>query len=338
MTLAGCPSCSLLPFLAAGFLPLLASTASVIVAAEPPAQTIPVILDTDIGSDIDDTWALALILKCPQLDVKLVVGDQYAAEYRAKIIAKMLEVASRTDIPVGIGYGKRAGGGPQQAWVEDYNLDAYPGTVHEDGVQAIIDVIMESGEPVTLIAIGPVPNLEEALKREPRIAEKARFVGMHGSVRKGYGGSAQISAEYNVRGNVKACQAVFTAPWEMTITPLDTCGIVHLRGEKYAQVRDCSEPVIQALVENYRTWWKNSKSFDKDPGRAEKASSTLFDTVAIYLAIRHDLCRMETLPIRVTDEGKTVIDDGAKKMRVATDWKDLEAFEDWLVEHLTQQE
>ena len=33
---------------------------------------VPVILDTDIGGDIDDTWALAMLLKSPELDLKLV--------------------------------------------------------------------------------------------------------------------------------------------------------------------------------------------------------------------------------------------------------------------------
>ncbi len=33
---------------------------------------IPVILDTDIGADIDDTWALAILLRSSELDLKLV--------------------------------------------------------------------------------------------------------------------------------------------------------------------------------------------------------------------------------------------------------------------------
>ena len=53
-------------------------------------------------------------------------------------------------------------------------------------MQAIIDTIMKSPRPVTVIAVGPVQNIAEALKREPRIAQRARFVGMHGSVRVGY--------------------------------------------------------------------------------------------------------------------------------------------------------
>ena len=69
--------------------------------AESPAR-IPVIFDTDIGDDIDDTWALCLLLKSPQLDLKLVTTTYGKAEYRAKIIARLLTVAKRTDIPVGL--------------------------------------------------------------------------------------------------------------------------------------------------------------------------------------------------------------------------------------------
>jgi hypothetical protein len=57
--------------------------------------------------------------------------------------------------------------------------------------------------------------------------------------------------------------------------------------------------------------------------------------VAVYLAVRQDLCVMEKLGIRVTDDGMTVIDPQAKQVNVATAWKDLGGFEDFLVERLT---
>ncbi len=295
-------------------------------------KPVPVILDTDIGGDIDDTWALAMMLKSPELDVKLVVSDTGDTTYRAKIIARMLEVAGRTDIPVGVGtahdtYRQYR----QQPWVEDYDLAAFPGTVHADGVGALIETILESPEPITLVCIGPVPNIGEALAREPRIAEKARFVGMHGSVFKGYGGSARISAECNVVNHTPACQKVFTAPWEITITPVDTCGLVVLQGEKYRKVRECSDPVIRALMENYRIWLDRNG----DTAWFETRSSTLFDTVAVYLAFSEELLEMRELGIRVTDDGYTVVDENAKQVRVAVAWKDLAAFEDFLVERLT---
>lgn len=292
-------------------------------------KKIPVILDTDIGSDIDDTWALAMMLKSPELDVKLVVSDTGNTTYRSKIIAKMLEVGGN-DVPVGIGIHLSDNAGPQEPWVREYELKSYPGTVYEDGVGALIDTIMSSPEPITLICIGPVPNIGAALEREPRIAARARFVGMHGSVRLGYGGSKELSAECNVVNHTKACQKAFIAPWDITITPLDTCGIVKLEGEKYRAVYECKEPLTQALIENYRIWANNSPEY-------ERRSSTLFDTVAIYLAFSEELLMMEKLGIRVTDDGYTVIDDNAKQINCAMKWKDLPAFEDLLLQRLTRQ-
>ncbi len=295
-------------------------------------KQIPVILDTDIGGDIDDTWALAMLLKSPELDLKLLVTDTGDTTYRARVAAKLLQTAERTDVPIGIGLHLGDGPGPQATWVEDYDLANYPGTIHEDGVGALIEMMMVSPEPVTLVCIGPVPNIAAALRREPRIAHKARFVGMHGSVYLGYGGSPQVSPEYNVRADVAACRAAFNAPWDVTITPLDTCGLVTLQGDKYARVRDCLDPLTQAVIENYRIWAQHVTWTEVD---AEVQSSTLFDTVAVYLAFAEDLLTIEDLGIRINDDGYTVIDEDAKIIHCATGWQGLPAFEDLLVERLT---
>ncbi|MCK5173937.1 MAG: nucleoside hydrolase [Planctomycetes bacterium] len=296
------------------------------------SKKIPVILDTDIGDDIDDTWALVMLLKSPEFDIKMVIGDNHNGIYREKIIARMLEIAGRTDIPIGMAYSKRQEGGNQSDWVKNYDLKSYPGKIYKDGVGALIDIIKKSDEKITVIAIGPVPNLAEALRRDPSIAENVSFVGMHGSVYLGYDGSEKISAEYNVRMDIKACQKVFTAPWEMVLTPLDTCGLVRLQGDRYARVRNSGDPVTKALVENYRIW--TSKKERKPVRTDEKASSILFDTVAIYLAFDDELCEMETLPLVVDDEGYTRIKAGAKTMNVATKWKDLGKFEELLIERI----
>ena len=298
-------------------------------SADAPAHPkIPVILDTDIGDDIDDTWALALLLKSPEVDVKMVVSDRGNTVYRAKIIAKLLEVAGRTDVPVGVGIREsEKEDGRQAAWVADYDLARYPGKVHQDGVAAMIDAVMEAPQPITLICIGPVPNIRSALERQPEIAKRARFVGMHGSVRKGYNGGPEPSKEWNVVADARAAQAAFTAAWPMLITPLDTCGIVRLRGDKFRKVAECSDPVTKAVIENYRIW---SKAGDKPLD----ASSVLFDTVAVYLSFSTELVDVERLPIRVTDDGFTRIDPQGKQIDCAMSWKDLGAFEDFLVARL----
>jgi inosine-uridine nucleoside N-ribohydrolase len=303
-----------------------------------PVARSPVIISTDIGDDIDDTWALALALRSPELDIKLVVGDFGNPLPRARLIAKFLEAAQRTDISVGVGIEAESKSDLRQAkWIEGYDLDRYPGKVYRDGVQALIDIIMASKETVTLLCIGPLPNIAEALRREPRIAQKARFVGMHGSVRLGYGRNPKPSAEWNVRANPAACRAALSAPWDITITPLDTCGLIQLKGESYARISNCTNPAVKTLVENYRVWTEFNAAKNGKVAGPITASSTLFDCVAIYLAINQDLCVMEKLNIRVDDDGFTREDPAARQMNVATAWKDLLGFEAWLVQRLTAQ-
>src|SRR5262245_22144832 len=173
------------------------------VAAPPqaPPHRAPAILDTDIGDDIDDTWALALLLRSPELDLRLVTTDYGRPSYRGRLVARLLETAKRTDVDIGLGLEVPGveGEGAQAAWVKDYQLARFKGRVLEDGVQAIVDLAMSAGEPVTLICIGPLPTVAAALEREPRIAEHLRFVGMQGSVHKGYDGKASPDPEWNVK-------------------------------------------------------------------------------------------------------------------------------------------
>jgi inosine-uridine nucleoside N-ribohydrolase len=312
-------------------MPIGADTPAAGPAPSVAARRIPVILDTDIGDDIDDTWALALALKSPELDVRLVVTDFGNTEHRAKIVARLLEVAGRTDIPIGIGLEQSEEESPQAEWVKGYDLARYAGKVHRDGVQALIDVAMAATEPMTLIAIGPPPNLKAALEREPRIAGRLRLAGMYGSLRLGYGGRAKPEPEWNVRADAAAARAVLGAAWRDAIaTPLDTCGRVQLDGERYARVRDSKDPLAQAVMESFRLWCPNREWCARDSEQVRVKSSTLFDTVAVYLAISRDLVKTERIGVRVTDDGMTVPDSAGRPLAWATEWKDLDAFEEWL--------
>jgi inosine-uridine nucleoside N-ribohydrolase len=305
-------------------------------AARPPAARapIPVILDTDIGDDIDDTWALALALKSPELDVKLVVTDFGNTVQRAKLAARVLELAGRTDVPIGIGIRENDDPGPQADWVKGYDLARYPGRVFPDGVRALIDTAMAAKEPPTLVAIGPAPNLRAALEREPRLAGRLRLSAMCGSIRRGSDGRPP-EPEWNIRCSVAAARAVLGAPWrEAIVTPLDTCGQVRLSGERYARVRGSSDPLPRGLMEAFSVWCRHRDWCAKDPEYVTAKSTTLFDTVAVYLAISRDLVKTETMGVRVTDEGMTVPDPAARPLSWATDWKDLDGFEEWLAARL----
>jgi len=294
-----------------------------------PPRT-PVVIVTDIGTDIDDSWALALALRSPELDVKLVLTDPPDTLYRAKVAAKLLQAAGRSDIPVGIGdnHGPMADDNKTLApWVAGYDLSKYPGQVYQDGIAALIDVVEKSPRPVTIVAIGPVPSLAIALKRAPDIAAKCRFVGMYGSFDAGYDGGAP-AAEFNVKVDPAGLRAVLSAPWrDILLTPLDTCGVVGLRGDRYHAVWSATgDPLLRALITSYcifapRQNWMNCDFFTT-------RSTTLFDCVAVYLAYSEDLVETETIPFEITDDGFTRRSaTGPLRARVAIRWKNREGFE-----------
>ena len=309
-------------------------------AAATPSPRVPVVFDTDIGTDIDDTWALAQILRSPELDLKLVLTETGDATYRASLAAKFLEVAGRTDVPVGL--GKDFGPMPEEyrnqtPWLKGYNLTKYPSRIHQDGIQALIDLVMNSKETVTIIAVGCTPTLAAALEREPRIAARCRFVGMHGSFKVGYGGGPR-SAEANVKGFPAELRKVLSAPWQdILLTPLDTCDRVALRGEPYHAIWSATgDPVLRAIIENYcifapRVNWMHCDFF-------ATRSTTLFDCVAVYLAHAEALVEIEKVRFRITDDGFTVPDaNGPLQARVALRWHDLPGFEAFLARRLLVQ-
>ncbi|ESQ73589.1 nucleoside hydrolase [Asticcacaulis sp. AC402] len=319
---------------------LLTATLAMVIARGARAETskpTPVIFDSDIGGDVDDTWALLQLLRRPQLDLKLVSTEAGNALYRARLTAKLLTLAGRSDVTIAMGQGPGDGNGPQDAWLAGYQTPAYAGPVRTDAAQAMVDTVMASKDPVTIIAVGPVTELAAALKLKPEMAKNARFVGMHGAVRVGYGGAAKVEPEYNVRVDPAALQAVFDADWiSCSITPLDTCGLLYLEGEEMRLVRASTDPFARAVIANSEAWLPNAPWMPKDFDLTQK-SSTLFDSVAVVMASDESDLVMETLKLRVMPDGMTVIDEAnGRPVRVASAWKDLTGFKRKLIADLTR--
>ena len=303
-------------------------------------MAIPTVLDTDIGHDVDDVWALAFLLRCPELDVKLITTSTGDTVYRARLVAKILELMGCTHIPIGIGIPLDDNPHTHDAWLGDYDLDQYSGTILPDGVGAICDTIMQADDKVSLICIGPLPNIAAALARQPEITDKATFIGMHGSIRRGYLDSPKPMREFNVKMHAMACRAVFEASWEKVITPLDTCGNVILDGERFAAIRQAAErngPASAAGISmnNHLAWFEAVRAWPilktLDP---LKQSSILYDLVAVYLGFANDLLDMESLPIVITPDGKTLVDDSGEVVLCATNWRDKDAFLDLVTQRL----
>ncbi len=293
----------------------------------------PVILDTDIGRDIDDTWALGMLLKCPELDVKLITTTHHNTTFKAKLVAKFLESVDRTDIPIGIGIKVKGPKGPLRKWVKDYDLSQYNGLIFNDGVSAIIDTIIHSPEKVNLIAIGPLGNIASALKKNSAIINNSRFIGMQGAIRRFYEDLPGITVEYNISQNIDACRKVFNSDWNKTITPLDTCGLVKLSGADFDRVIGNNDPIPSIISEQTKLWAKERRVYKKM--MEARTTSTLFDPVAIYLAYSEEFLNIKELKIVVTDDGRTIEGKTGKLIRCATSWKNLKAFEDHLTDRLT---
>lgn len=300
-------------------------------------KTVPVILDTDIGSDIDDTWALAMALKSPEIDLKLVTVTEFDVVYQAKLAAKMLEIAGRSDIPVGIGISgnKFENNCLIRDWVEDYDLSSYP-NVREDGVQAIIDTVMASDEKVTILAIGAFRNLAAAVEREPGIKEKSKILGVCANIYngafRGMNWHPPLGRESNIWCSLEAFRrSACVAGWETEIVPLDLTGCTVLNAERYAKVKAYGEkdPLIKAVMENTEIWYKNiGYEFHGE-------SSCLFDTVGVYAAFTHENMNYQRLPIYANDDCITLIDPTlGKEMDVAITWDDKDRFYKFLTARL----
>lgn len=296
-------------------------------------KKIPVILDTDIGSDIDDTWALCMMLRSPELDVKYIVTSQDDTVYKTKLTAKILDVTGNSHIPVGVGVktSDQEGFKCQEAWVGDYDYSDYPGSIIEDGVQGIIDTVMASDEKVTVIAIGPVINIALALEREPRIGEKIRLVGVLGSIYRGHD-LTQPQSEYNLRCHISKGQELFSSGIEVILVPLDVTANIVLDGNRYARLleRRYDDVYVKAIMENFDAWMvANNATYYKTQ------STCLYDTAAIYRVFADEYFISEDLPINLCDDGFTRIDhENGVMMNCAVEWKDKEGFYDFVTSRL----
>ncbi len=296
---------------------------------------VPVILDTDIGFDVDDVWALAFLLRCPEVDVKLITTCSGDTAYRARLVARLLQISGREDIPIAVGIPLEESAPTHAAWLGDFTLADYAGEVLRDAPGAICEAISASAEQVSVVCIGPLPNIAAALARDPELTANARFVGMHGSLRRGYMDAPKPAREYNVKLYPMACQAVFKANWPKVITPLDSCGTVSLQGEHFARVQASDDPLCRAVLENHRNWLAAAADWPQVQGLdVERQSSVLYDTVAVYLAFAEDYLQMEELHVAVTADGKTMLDDSGPVLRCATGWRDQAAFLELLTTRL----
>lgn len=270
-------------------------------AAQDPATL--VILDTDIGTDIDDAWALGYALKSPAFQLLGVTVTDADTPARARIACKLLHRLGRTDVPVAVGRPTPAV--PvgridyQFTWAEDFQAYA---PIATPAVEFLADAIRKHPGQVTLIAVGPLQNVGDLVRRHPDVVPLVkRVVLMSGSV-----GPNAFSAvpvpEWNVKLAIPEAQAVYAAAWPLTIVPLDSTTYVRLEDQERENLRKAGTPLVVALEGLLRLWT------DRPASRM-----TLHDQLALAEA-QHPgrfFGRCEPIPLRVDAEGYTRIDKAA---------------------------
>ncbi len=291
-------------------------------AAPAAPQPQLVILDTDIGDDIDDAFALGLVLKSPELKLLGMTTEFGDTELRARIVDRYLKSVGRGDIPVLAGVATPSKGRQSQA---SY-AEGGPSRKHADAVAFILDQIRAHPGEITLIGIGPLFNVQAAIARDPATFKKLkRAVLMGGSVYRGYGGpKAQPGPEWNILCDPDGLKALLGSGVPVFMMPLDSTQI-HLDQKAQAAIFSHGSALTDQLTLLYHEW----------SGTGEWKTPTLFDPVAVTYAIRPDLCPATPMRIEVDAKGSTLPVSGAPNAQVCLK-SDEQGFRELLVDRLTK--
>jgi purine nucleosidase len=253
-----------------------------------------VMLDTDIGSDVDDLLALTMLLGSPEWDltaVSTVYGDTVL---RARMVHRAYRLADRPAPPIAAGAGEPLSGRP--IWWAGHEGSLMPDLAAEP-VNGALDATAMLRRATTVAAIGPLTNVAEAIAQQHRIE---RLVIMGGNF-------ASREPEHNIKSDVAAAQAVFDAGLPVTVTGIDQTERVVLDDDSIAAIRSSGAlgELLAAEIHQFRSWL----------GRANSPH----DPIAVLAAIRPDLVTVVRGWIRVDSAGATTLhrrDDGPHRVVV----------------------
>ncbi len=272
--------------------------------AAPAPKPVPVLLDTDIGSDIDDAFAVALILHSPELDLRAVTTASGDTEARARLAAKMLWVDGRRNIPVAAGVPGGKLDIAQTKWADGFTS---PSLLKEPAVDLMRSTIDRAPGRIVVMAVGPLTNVAALLQKYPGEKKKIReIVLMGGSIAHGYYPNSGPTPEYNIAADAPAAQVVFTSGIPILMAPLDVTARLQLEEAQRQTIFAKKTPLADALQALYKLWGQ--------------PTPTLHDPMAIGLFLDPQLCTTKHLAIRVDGKGMTQVEEGkAANAEVAVD-------------------
>jgi inosine-uridine nucleoside N-ribohydrolase len=300
-------------------------------AAAPKTAEQPqlVILDTDIGDDIDDAFALALALRSPELKLLGVTTAYGDTELRARLVDRYLAAVGRKDIPVSAGVQTPHDNVFTQAAYARQEPERKPA----DGVAFLLRQIRAHPGEITLIAIGPLVNVQAAIERDPAtFRQLKRVVLMGGSVYRGYDGSngerRPPDAEWNINRDPAGAKALLASGVPVFMMPLDSTQI-HLEAAEREKIFAHGSPLTDQLTLLYHQWMAGTENHWPAP--------TLYDPVAVAYAIRPELCPVKPLHLEVDEKGFTRPGAGAPNAQVCLK-SDEKGFLQFLLQRIAGEE
>ncbi|MBT5220009.1 MAG: nucleoside hydrolase [Woeseia sp.] len=271
-------------------------------------QRIPIIFDTDfVMPPADDGMAIMLALQSPELEilgVTTVAGNE-SLETATVDVLRMLEIANRADIPVYEGadmplvheksdfavqnYGK---------WYSNESPAMPPGgfakKVAEDksAVSFLVDTVLARPGEITLVAIGPLTNIAQAIRAEPTFAEKVKgLVIMGGAVATLPDGAGNITpnAEYNFWVDPEAAYVTLRAGIPIELSPLNVSRKSALSKSLYDEMVAIDTPLTQLIKDTL------GKRFESQPDRVW----LMYDQIAVASLIDPSLVTTKEMYVDV---------------------------------------
>jgi purine nucleosidase len=271
----------------------------------------PILLDTDLGSDVDDALALALALAAPErlalVAVTTVAGDTQA---RAWAAARLLGLAGRTDVEVCAGERAPLLRRDRFVWrgIETAGWPEGPDAVRSD--EPAPERIARAAREVPgleLVAIGPLTNLARALALDPELPRRAGgLTVMGGHVRRAAIG-AHVCApgiDYNLCSDPEASVAVLGAGFRTRLVTADVTLQTWMTEADVRRLETRGGPLARALAPLVRLWtpWMRRVFTELGGTLAPDNAAFLHDPLTVQALIDPAALRFERLRIVPTLE------------------------------------
>jgi purine nucleosidase len=298
-------------------------------AAQATDATLPqnVIVDTDIGGDIDDVYAVGLALQSRELNVLGIMTEYEDTLLEARLASRFLKETGHSHIPVAVGTPKRV---PAKSPLNEarYAARGPAGDTYPNAVDFLLEQIRHHPGEITLIAIGPETNIGLAIDRDIATFRKLkRVVIMGGSIYRGYNIdngyliNHSPTAEYNIAMDVQAAQKLFGAGVPLYVMPADSTQI-KLEELRRAEIFAAGTPMTDAITLLTEEW---AHGLQRTP--------TLNDAVAVGYAIDPSLCPITPMRLSVDTAGYTRVEHGIPNANVCLE-SDQERFLTFLMPRL----